>query len=128
MALTFHQITERLEQIEADLGERQEDFAKAAEDYHRLVRDYELRIARALVASSAATVAERKAHALIAVAAAADSPLVALADAEGRYEGSKAAVRVLETRATIGMSLAKAHGREPVMDPPARQTYSGMRG
>lgn len=128
MALTFNQIIERLEGIEYDLGERQEDFAQAAEDYHRLVRDYELRIARALVASDARTTTEKKAHALIAVAAASDSPLVALSDAEGRYEGARAAVRVLEQRAMIGMSLAKAHGREPVMDPPARQTYSGARG
>jgi hypothetical protein len=33
-------------------------------------------------------------------------------EAEGKYEGLKAAVKVLETRATIGMSLLKSFEKE----------------
>lgn len=128
MSLTYNQIVERLERIEADLGERQEPFAEAAAKYHKLVRDYELRLARAYVASTAKTVNGKKNEARIAVAAAEDGPLQKLSEAEGDYEGNKAAVRVLEQRAMIGMSLLKGVGREPVMDPPARQTFAGTRG
>jgi hypothetical protein len=123
MALSYVQITDRLEQIEADLGERQTEFSKAAEDYHRLVRDYELRHARAMQVASGGTATEKKAQATIAVAASDDDLYARFLAAEGAYEGARAAVRVLETRAMIGMALLKSHAREPVVEPPAARTF-----
>lgn len=109
--LSPDQIMGRLEEIEKDLGERQNEYAEAAENRHKLVRDFELRAARAGLAARADTATEKKWKALVEIAAADDSLYEDLANAEGAYEGAKAAVRVLETRANIGMSLLKAHGR-----------------
>ena len=102
------QIVKRLEDIEADLAERQEAFEAAAGDCHRLARDYELRLARVSLESKASTATEKKWRALDAVAASDDGLFEKFKDAEGRYEALKAAVRVLEQRATIGMALLKA--------------------
>jgi hypothetical protein len=92
------QIVKRLEDIEADLEARQAPFEIAAGDCHRLARDYELRLARVSLQTRADTATEKKWRAIDAVA-------------EGRYEALKAAVRVLEQRATIGMALLKAASR-----------------
>lgn len=100
-------IVERLEAIEEDLEARQTDFEAAAGDFHRLVRDYELRVARASLQAQGATATEKKWRALEAIAAAEDGLYEQLKEAEGKYEGLRAAVRVLEQRATIGMSLLK---------------------
>jgi hypothetical protein len=110
--VTYGQIIDRLSAIEADLEERQGAYEQAAEDKHRLVRDYELRFARAFMAAEGKTATERKAQATLAVAAAEDDLYARLLDAEGRYEGLKAAIRVLEQRAMIGMSLSKSQTRE----------------
>jgi hypothetical protein len=107
VSLTLEQIQGRLEQIEDDLGHRQHDFEQAAEDFHKLTRDFELRLARAKVASSGKTQTERKDTALIAIAASDDDLYERLKTAEGRYEGLKAAVRVMETRTSIGQSLLR---------------------
>jgi hypothetical protein len=115
--LTATQISRRLEEIERDLGDRQEPLAQAAEVYHRLTRDFELRMARAMVAADGKTATEKKAQALIAIAASDDGLYEDLTRAQGEYEGARAAVRVLETRATIGMSLAKSAPREPSVVP-----------
>ena len=110
--MDYAQIIERLEAIEADLEARQVDYEAAAGEMHRLIRDYELRLARASLAATGDTATERKARALVAIAAAGDGLYENLKEAEGKYEGLKAAVRVLEQRATIGMSLLKAQTRE----------------
>jgi hypothetical protein len=112
MPLTAAQIEERLERIEADLAERQGAFEKAAADKHRLAREFELRHARAFIAASGDTATERKANATVTLAAAEDGLWAKVQEAEGKYEGLKAAMRALETRATIGMSLLKIHARE----------------
>lgn len=128
MSLSYEQIQARLEQIEDDLGHRQFEFEQAAEEKHKLARDYELRYARALVAADGDTLKERQAQALIGMAAADDSIYQRHLEAEGKYEGLKAVVRVLETRSTIGMSLLKAHTREVPNLPPSsapRPEWSG---
>lgn len=124
MPLSSAQIEQRLEEIEADLAERQTAFEQAAADKHRLAREFELRMARAFVAAHGETATERKAHATVALAAAEDGLWEQVQTAEGRYEGLKAAMRALETRATIGMSLLKVHSREPSRVPDSQPAWS----
>lgn len=109
--MEYVQIVARLEAIEEDLEVRQTDYEAAAGEYHRLIRDYELRLARVSMQTKADTATEKKWRALDAVAASDDGLYEKLKEAEGKYEGLKAAVRVLEQRATIGMSLLKAQTR-----------------
>ncbi len=111
-SLTYDQILARLEEIERDLGERQGPYEAAAAAKHRLVRDYELRLARAFMVADGGTATERKQAALLALAASEDGLYARMTEAEGEYEGLRAAIRVLEQRAMIGMSLLKAHTRE----------------
>ena len=110
--LTYAQIQGRLQEIEADLRDRQDEYEASAADMHRLAREYEYRYARALMVATADTVAERKAQATIAIASAEDSIWDELKTAEARYESLRAAITVLEQRATIGMSLLKTYSRE----------------
>ena len=112
MSLTYAQIVGRLEAIEDDLAQRTEDYESAANDYHRLIRDWELRLAQTMMTVEGNTATEKKAAALTAIAASGNPLYAELKDAEGRYHGLKAAVRTLETRATIGQSLLKATTRE----------------
>lgn len=103
--LTPAQIIERLEQIDADLAERQNEYEQVAEDWTRAKREKELAWARAYtMASGAKNVTDRKAAAIEA------SELIGL-DAEARYTGLRGVVEVLTTRSMIGQSLLKAHGR-----------------
>jgi hypothetical protein len=123
---TYAEVVSTLDDIEHDLAERQNAFADAARDFHKLIRDYELRIAQTKVASTAKTETAKKDEAIIALAAAepeddGDRNLYAkLKDAEGNYEGAKAAIRVLEQRATIAMSRKKDFQREGDHIPPPR--------
>lgn len=110
--MDYATIIERLEAIESDLEERQVEFEQAAGDFHRYTRDYELRVAQASLAAHGDTATERKWRALEAIAAAGDGLYENLKNAEGKYEGLKAAVRVLETRTSIGQSLLKSQTRE----------------
>lgn len=126
MSLSAIQIEERLEAIEADMAERWQEFATAAAAYHRLVRDYELRVARVKLGSSEKTETAKKDRALDAIAAADDGLYENLKDAEGKYEGAKAAFRALEARAMIGMSLLKRYEREPSRIPDG-QMFGGRR-
>jgi hypothetical protein len=96
-------ISERLESIEADLSERQRELEDAAMDWYRKKRDLEHDKAVAFLAAEG-TVAERQAK------AARDNSAIGKEE-EARYEAIKAVVRVLETRAAIGMSLLKSQGR-----------------
>jgi cell division protein FtsB len=110
MGLSPVQIMERLEAIEHDLETRQEEYEQAAEDRHKLVRDFEMRIARGSLAAHGSTATEKKWRAMETVAVN-DDLYTRLTEAEGKYEGLKAVVRVLEQRASIGQSLLRAHGR-----------------
>ena len=117
MTLTYLAIQERLEEIENDLAERAPAYEQAAEDAARCKRSYEKRLATARLAvkfndDEAKNEGNRNAKALLAVAAADDDLYEKYADAEGRYEAQRAAVKVLETRATIGMALLKTQIKE----------------
>lgn len=111
MSLTYAQIQERLEAIEADLGERQEPYAAAAEAAVRTERDMELRVARVKLQTKAETETAKKDKALDAIAAAQDDLFSSHANAQAEYAGLRSAVKVLEIRATIGMSLLKGYTR-----------------
>lgn len=100
---TPQQIMERLEQIDRDLAERQAELEQAAMDWFRKKRDREHDWAVAFAAAEG-TDTKRKAQANR------ESSRIG-AEEEGRWEGLKAVVRVLETRATIGQSLLRSHGR-----------------
>ena len=108
VSVTVQQITERLEEIEKDLGERQEPYSLAAEAHVRTNREIELRMARVKLATKADTQTEKKDKALDAIAAAGDGLYERHVDAEAEFEGARAAIKVLETRATIGMALLKS--------------------
>jgi hypothetical protein len=112
MAVSYFAIQERLNEILEDLGKRQGEYEQAAEQKHKLIRDYELRLARTSLTARGDTATEKKWRALDAIAAAEDDIYGRMKEAEGKYEGLKAAVKVLETRATIGMSLLKSFEKE----------------
>jgi hypothetical protein len=95
----------RLAEIENDLAIRQNLYEDVAGKWFVAQRDIKRAHATALLGSDEGTVTEKKAEADIAAATAPGSEL------EGEYEALKAVIRVLETRATIGMSILKAQGR-----------------
>lgn len=102
--LTPVQIIERLEQIEADLAERQPRLERAAEAWTRQKREKELAWARAYMSSTGSQVTDRKAAAVL------ESESIGIED-EAQYVALSKSCGILETRATIGQSLLKAHGR-----------------
>lgn len=93
----------RLEQIEHDLSERQGEYERAAFAWYRAKRELEHDIAVAYLAAEG-TVDERRSKARKAVQG-------LHTEEEAQYEAIKAAVRVLETRASIGMAILKSQGR-----------------
>lgn len=103
--LTPTQIEERLQGIEADLAARQNDYERAAEQWHRALRDREYRHAIEFMRAGAGkSVTERKEHARQ------QTWLIGVAE-EASYEGLRAAIKVMEVRAMIGMALLKAASR-----------------
>jgi hypothetical protein len=100
----------RLAEIEQDLAERQNAYEDAASERVRLVRDWEKRLATARIHAKGSDAEARKAAALM-TAIEADDLYDRLKAAEGTYEGCKAVVKVLEVRATVGMSILRAQGR-----------------
>jgi hypothetical protein len=99
-------VMERLGEIEADLANRQNRLETAAMEFFTRKRDQERELASAFLAAEG-SVEERKHRARLAL-----MEDLQYAQAQGRYEGLKAAVRVLETRATIGQSLLRAQSRD----------------
>lgn len=97
------EVMERLAAIENDLASRQNDFECAALAHFRARRDREESWARSFVEAEG-SVAQRKA---ISDMEHAQHGAVE----EATYEAQKAVVRVLETRASIGMAVLKAQGR-----------------
>jgi hypothetical protein len=96
-------VQSRLEEIEGDLAMRQQEFEQTALEHFRSKRDKEKLRAEEFMKAEG-TVAERNAKADIAVAHIG-------VEHEGAFEGLKGVVRVLDTRAAIGMSLLRAQGR-----------------
>ena len=103
MTLTPAQIEQRLEAIDRDLALRQNLYEAAAERYHRAIREREHRHAVEYMGASGNST-DRREHARR------ESALIGI-DAEAEFEGLRAAIKVLETRAMIGMSLLKSAGR-----------------
>lgn len=102
--LTPAQIEERLQELEQDLAVRQNAYESAAEKWYRKLREREYQHAVEFMRAAGATVTERKEQARELTA------LLGITE-ESEYEGLKAAIRVMETRATIGMALLKSVGR-----------------
>ena len=98
-----HAIQARLETIEQDIATRQNELEATAMSWFRAKRDRERAYAQAYIEAQG-TVDERKSKAIQA------SYLIGLED-EARYEALKAVMRVLDTRASIGMALLKAQAR-----------------
>lgn len=107
------QIMTRLSEIEDDLAQRQNDYERATGEQSRLKRDWNLRFARALVAQpKTLTVDERKAQALLALAASDDGIYEEYSAAEAQADALRSVMDVLKTRASIGQSLLKSLTRE----------------
>ena len=98
-------VMDRLAEIENDLAQRQNPYEEAARKWYGAQRELVRRKAEKLLSSEAASVTEKKAEGDLAAFD------VEGASAEGEYEALRAAVKVLEIRATIGMSILKAQGR-----------------
>ena len=99
------EVTERLEAIEQDLARRQNAFEEAARQWFIAQREIVRQKALALRDSDRASVTEKKAEGDLAAYD------VQHASAEAEYEALRAAVKVLETRATIGMSILRSQSR-----------------
>ncbi len=98
-------VQERLEGIERDLAERQNAYENAARQWYGAQREINRQKAYSLLNSDRKSVTEKKAEGELAAYD------VEGASAEAEYEALRAAVKVLETRATIGMSILKSQGR-----------------
>lgn len=96
-------VQSRLEEIETDLASRQNELESAALDWYRGKREREKARAEAFLAAEG-TVAERNAIADKTTA-------LLFAEDEAKYEAQKSVVRVLETRANIGMSVLRSQSR-----------------
>lgn len=103
MSLNPHTVQARLDEIDRDLAERLPQLEEAGRLHFIAKRDREQRIATAFLAAEG-TVAER--NAIAAGSFGGDG-----AEEEAAWESLRAAVRVLETRAQIGMALLKSYGR-----------------
>ncbi len=101
--LTPAQIEARLQELEQDLGNRQNLYGQAAENWHRILRDREHKHAVAFMSASGNTTERRE-------TAKRETALIGMAE-EAEYEGLRAVVKVMETRAMIGMALLKSAGR-----------------
>lgn len=115
--LSYSAVQERLEQIEEDLAQRQPTYEAAAESLARKKRDVEHRLATIRLSlrfgtGEKDTVQTREAKALTSLAAAGDGLYEEWVEAEATFAGQKAAVDVLEKRASIGQSLLRGMQRE----------------
>lgn len=93
----------RLEEIEADLAVAQNELEACALAWFRCKRDREVQEAMEFMRAEGSVEARRQQAKRIASAIGAEQ--------EAAWEGKRAVVRVLETRAMIGTSLLKAMGR-----------------
>lgn len=96
-------VMRRLAEIEGDLALRQGAWEEAAQAHYLAKREKEKRRAEAFLTAEG-TVAERSAIA--------DKAAAMIGNVEeAAYEAQKSVVRVLETRANIGMSILRVQGR-----------------
>jgi hypothetical protein len=97
-------ILRTLQAIEQDLAERQNDFSQAAGNRARLVREVEYEQALAFAKAPGNTTEKRERSKVAVGGSQAYKDLTA---AEATYDACKAAVGVLETRASIGQTLLR---------------------
>lgn len=102
--LTPAQIQMRLQDLDEDLASRQNAYERAAEAWYRILREREYQHAMEFMRAQGATVTERR------EAAREITSLIGVNE-EAVYEGLRAAIKVLDTRAMIGMALLKSAGR-----------------
>lgn len=100
----------RLAELDQELAERQNDWEDSARDRARLTREWEKRVAirRRLAKGSDADARKQDA---IATAAEQDDLFDRLTEAESLYAACAAAIKVRETRVSIGQSILRAQGR-----------------
>jgi hypothetical protein len=103
VTLTPAQIEQRLEELERDLAARQNLYEAAAENWYRVLRTREHKHAVEFMKAEG-QITERKEKAKQ------ETALIGMVE-EAEYEGLKAAIRVMEQRAMIGMALLKSAGR-----------------
>jgi hypothetical protein len=96
-------VQQRLEDIEAQLAEKQNRYEDAALAWFKQRRFREMRNAEEFVKATGSA-AQRKASADFATA------LIG-SDEEARFEALRASIRTLEARATIGQSILRAQAR-----------------
>lgn len=96
-------VLHRLEQIETDLAVRQNTYEAAALAWFRAKREKEHARAVAFMKAQG-TVAERQAQADI------ETARIGMEE-EAEYEATRAVMRTLETRASIGQSVLRSQGR-----------------
>jgi hypothetical protein len=97
------QVMATLDEIQQDLALRQNLLEQAARNWYIAKREKEHKRAVTFL-STEGTVAERN-------AAADRETALEGKHAEAEYEALRGVVRVMETRANIGMAILKAHGR-----------------
>lgn len=100
---TPQEVMSRLQDLEREIAERQNPYEEAAASWARAQRAIKRKRAKAFL-SSTGSVAERNAHADLAVA---DFGV----DEEAAYEFHKAGIRTLSERASIGQSILRAQTR-----------------
>jgi hypothetical protein len=102
---TPHLVMARLEEIEEDLAIRQNALESAASAWFKVQHEQKKAYAMTLLSSTKDSVTEKKAAADLAAHAVEGS------EHEPEYLAIKAVLGMLETRATICMSVLKSQGR-----------------
>lgn len=100
-----HVVMGTLQAIERSLAELQNDYEAAAREWFKAQREIKKTWAEALLASTASSVTEKKAHADICAYEVIGS------ESEVAFLALKAAIDMLNHRATICMSVLKFQGR-----------------
>ena len=113
------QIIERLEGIDQDLGTMRGMIETAAHDYHHAKRDWEFEQARIRTEKKHAASDPTKRpptqsdlDAAVLLELAKSDTYKEFIVAEAGYEGAKAAMRILETRASVGQSVLRVLAKE----------------
>lgn len=99
-----------LSDVENELATNQNPYESAAKDRAILIREWEKRLAICRMTAKGNDADARKAAAL-SMAIERDDLYARLMDAEGRFEGQKALMRTLETRASVAQSVLRSQGR-----------------
>lgn len=110
--MTYHGYQKRLADIEQEMSDKQPDYEKYAENAVRTDKQFALRMAQGKLQAKGATETEKKDKVLVEIASAGDDFWTAYVEGQALYEGRRALMKTLESRAMIGMALLKAQQRE----------------